>query len=128
MVWFLMIMLILMILMTMMMTLQMIFDDDDTIDDYDDPNTTDDSNDYDTTNDSDEDDPRELVEKLRKKELIERVICEHDRRQVDIRITNKGLKLLKEADKEMGRFADIISKITDKEAKALSAILEKIRG
>jgi DNA-binding MarR family transcriptional regulator len=69
-----------------------------------------------------------LVEKLRKKELIERVICEHDRRQVDIRITNKGLKLLKEADKEMGRFADIISKITDKEAKALSAILEKIRG
>jgi DNA-binding MarR family transcriptional regulator len=69
-----------------------------------------------------------LVEKLRKKELIERVICEHDRRQVDIRITNKGLRLLKEADREMGSFGDVISKITDKEAKALSAILEKIRG
>tara|TARA_B100000809_G_scaffold136156_1_gene133716 strand:+ start:9944 stop:10393 length:450 start_codon:yes stop_codon:yes gene_type:complete len=69
-----------------------------------------------------------LVEKLRKKELIERVICEHDRRQVDIRITKKGLLLLKEADREMGHFGDIISKITDKEAKALSMILDKIRG
>jgi DNA-binding MarR family transcriptional regulator len=68
-----------------------------------------------------------LVEKLRKKELIERVICEHDRRQVDIRITIKGLALLKEADKEMGKFGDITSKITKAEAKNLSDILEKIR-
>jgi DNA-binding MarR family transcriptional regulator len=68
-----------------------------------------------------------LVEKLRKKEFIERVICEHDRRQVDVRITQKGLDLLKDADQEMGKFSEIISKITETEAKQLSALLEKIR-
>ena len=45
-----------------------------------------------------------LIEvKLRKKELIERVTCTHDRRQVDVRITQNGLNLLKEADKEMNK-------------------------
>lgn len=68
-----------------------------------------------------------LVEKLRKKELIERVICEHDRRQVDVRITKQGLGLLKQADKEMDKFSDISSRITETEAKKLSNLLEKIR-
>lgn len=68
-----------------------------------------------------------LVEKLRKKELIERVTCDHDRRQVDVRITTKGLQLLIEADKEMNKLGDITSTITEKEAKTLSLILEKIR-
>ncbi len=69
-----------------------------------------------------------LVEKLRKKELIERVICEHDRRQVDVRITSKGLDLLKEADTEMNKFDKMGSKISDKEAEVLSRLLEKIRS
>ena len=68
-----------------------------------------------------------LVEKLRKKELIERVVCEHDRRQVDVRITKMGLDLLKEANKEMSKFSDISSKITEEEAKKLNDILEQIR-
>jgi DNA-binding MarR family transcriptional regulator len=68
-----------------------------------------------------------LVEKLRKKELIERVTCEHDRRQVDIRITKMGLDLLKKADEEMNKFSDINSKITEEEAKKLNDILEQIR-
>ena len=68
-----------------------------------------------------------LVEKLRKKELIERVICEHDRRQVDVRITPKGLRLLKDADYEMNNIGKMSANITDKEAKILSEILEKIR-
>jgi DNA-binding MarR family transcriptional regulator len=69
-----------------------------------------------------------LVEKLRKKELIERVICEHDRRQVDVRITKKGLNVLQEADKDMGKFSNITSKITQLEATQLSGLLEKIRA
>jgi len=69
-----------------------------------------------------------LVEKLRKKELIERVICEHDRRQVDVRITKKGLNVLQEADKDMGKFSNITSKITRLEATQLSGLLEKIRA
>lgn len=68
-----------------------------------------------------------LVEKLRTKELIERVTCEHDRRQVDVRITKKGLKLLEKADLEMNFLGEIESKISEKEATVLSQILEKIR-
>tara|TARA_B100000809_G_scaffold13391_2_gene12238 strand:+ start:7658 stop:8107 length:450 start_codon:yes stop_codon:yes gene_type:complete len=69
-----------------------------------------------------------LVEKLRKKELIERVTCEHDRRQVDVRITDSGLALLKEADKEMNQFDGMNGKLTEKEAVLLSELLEKIRA
>ncbi|MCO6500444.1 MAG: MarR family transcriptional regulator [Vicingus serpentipes] len=69
-----------------------------------------------------------LVEKLRQKELIERVICEHDRRQVDVRITKKGMGLLEKANKEMTSFTLLKSKISEKEAKLLNEILEKIRA
>lgn len=69
-----------------------------------------------------------LVEKLRKKELIERVTCEHDRRQVDVRITSAGLALLVEADKVMNKFDDMKDKLTEKEAASLSELLEKIRA
>ena len=68
-----------------------------------------------------------LVEKLRKKEFIERVTCEHDRRQVDVRITETGIALLKEAYKEMNKFDGMKDKITEKEAVSLSKLLEKIR-
>ena len=68
-----------------------------------------------------------LVEKLRKKELIERVICEHDRRQVDVKITSNGIDLLKEVDKYMNKFDQIDSKISAKEAIMLSQLLEKVR-
>jgi len=69
-----------------------------------------------------------LVEKLRTKELIERVTCEHDRRQVDVKITQKGLKLLSEADKTMGDLGMLKNKISKEEAQALNEILEKIRN
>src|ERR1041384_1552210 len=44
-----------------------------------------------------------LVERLRKAELIERKSCEVDRRAVDVKITDKGLLLLKEIDGEIGQ-------------------------
>ena len=56
-----------------------------------------------------------LVEKLRKKELVERVVCEHDRRQVDIRITEKVLKLLEKCTVEMDQFDNLCLKISKKE-------------
>jgi len=68
-----------------------------------------------------------LVEKLRQKELIERVICDHDRRQVDVKITKNGLKLLSTLDNMMNEFEILKSKITEKEAIELSEILEKMR-
>ena len=65
---------------------------------------------------------------LRQKELIERVTCEHDRRQVDVKITKKGIELLNKANKEMTNFGLLKAKITEKEAQLLNDILEKIRA
>jgi DNA-binding MarR family transcriptional regulator len=69
-----------------------------------------------------------LLEKLRKKELVERVVCASDRRQVDVRITQEGLELLVKIEKVMVSFDDGLSKITNKEAERLNKILEKIRS
>ena len=69
-----------------------------------------------------------LVEKLRQKELIERVVCESDRRQVDVRITSKGLKLIEDTEEEMKNFDDMKNRITEEEAKKLNKILDKLRG
>jgi len=69
-----------------------------------------------------------LVEKLRQKKLIERVTCELDRRQVDVKITKLGLNLLEKLAKDMTEFDAMKSNITKEEAKTLNGILDKIRG
>jgi len=68
-----------------------------------------------------------LVEKLRQKELIERVVSEQDRRQVDVKITLKGQQLLEKATKEVNNLDRIKSNITTEEAQQLNEILDKIR-
>lgn len=69
-----------------------------------------------------------LVEKLRQKELIERVTCESDRRQVDVKITHKGLALLEKVNKEMNAFKNIADNLSEQEAKTINQLLDKMRG
>ncbi|MCW8898986.1 MAG: MarR family transcriptional regulator [Flavobacteriales bacterium] len=69
-----------------------------------------------------------LVEKLRQKELIERVTCEKDRRQVDVKITKKGLELLEKVKTEMNAFKTISDNLTEKEASTINDLLDKMRG
>lgn len=69
-----------------------------------------------------------LVEKLRQKELIERVTCECDRRQVDVKITHKGLALLEKVNKEMNAFKNIADNLSEQEAKTINQLLDKMRG
>ena len=69
-----------------------------------------------------------LVEKLRQKELIERVTCESDRRQVDVKITYKGLALLEKVNKEMNAFKNIADNLSEQEAKTINQLLDKMRG
>lgn len=68
-----------------------------------------------------------LVEKLRQKALVQREICEQNRRQVDISITNKGLALLKKMDVDNAEWPSVINKISNAEAKDLNRILDKLR-
>jgi DNA-binding MarR family transcriptional regulator len=68
-----------------------------------------------------------LVEKLLKKGLVERTICEGNRRQVDIRITQVGIDLLKEVTKKMDMDSSRLITLTEKEAKQLNLLLDKLR-
>ncbi len=69
-----------------------------------------------------------LVEKLRQKGLVSREICETNRRQVDIGITDKGLALLKKIDAEGIAWIETMKNITKTEALELNRILDKLRG
>lgn len=69
-----------------------------------------------------------LVEKLRQKGLVTRVICENNRRQVDISITDKGLSLLKNIDHEEAKWIATLKNISKTEAQELNRILDKLRG
>lgn len=69
-----------------------------------------------------------LVEKLRQKELVNRKLCEANRRQVDISITTKGLKLLSEIDNDDEQGLFVQKSITKAEAVELNRILDKLRS
>jgi DNA-binding MarR family transcriptional regulator len=68
-----------------------------------------------------------LVEKLRQKGFVNREICEDNRRQVDISITDKGLQLLKKIDADTPDWNNAIEKLSKTEAKELNRILDKLR-
>jgi len=69
-----------------------------------------------------------LVEKLRQKGLVKRDVCESNRRQVDISITDKGLTLMKAVDSEEGDWVDTLKNISRTEATELNRLLDKLRG
>jgi DNA-binding MarR family transcriptional regulator len=69
-----------------------------------------------------------LVEKLRVKGFVKREICEGNRRQVDIFITDKGLGILKKIDAEESEWITTLKNISKAEAIELNRILDKLRG
>ena len=67
-----------------------------------------------------------LVEKLRKKGLVERKQCLSNRRAVDITLTNDGFELLKQINNR--RLSENIMKsLTLDEARQLNNLLDKLR-
>ena len=69
-----------------------------------------------------------IVDKLQKKGLVEREENQHDRRAVDVTITQEGLSLLQEIDKQDIEVENQLNNITIKEAKILNKLLDKLRG
>ena len=70
-----------------------------------------------------------LVEKLKLKGLVERVVCESNRRKVEISITQKGLDLIGTIQRHLdeSETSHKLDSITEEEAVLLNKILEKIR-
>ncbi len=70
-----------------------------------------------------------LVDKLRQKGLVEQKPCVQNRRKVEIKITDEGLKLLSEVDPEMeDSIKRLFVRLNDTEIKQLDELLEKFRG
>ncbi len=68
-----------------------------------------------------------LVEKLRIKQYVTRDTDENDRRQVKVKITEKGLDLLKITDIESEKYHNFSDVLTIEEAQALNNLLDKLR-
>ncbi|MDT0688849.1 MarR family transcriptional regulator [Salegentibacter sp. F188] len=69
-----------------------------------------------------------LVDKLLEKKLVDRCICEENRRKVEIVITEKGLELLKELDPIVEEVENEIAvNLSPEEISNLNYLLEKIR-
>lgn len=69
-----------------------------------------------------------LVDKLKQKGLVERVVSKKDRRQVDVRISEKGIQLLHALQDEINLYEPVKSNLTEKEAILLNQMLDKTRG
>lgn len=69
-----------------------------------------------------------IVDRLVKKELVEKCVCSKDKRLVDVTISPKGLKLLEKLDARSNEIDAGVKTITEAEAKTLNKILDKLRG
>jgi len=69
-----------------------------------------------------------LVEKLRLKGLVTRETCEENRRRVDIKVTDKGLKLMANIENKLAQFnCGFDNKLTKEEYTQLAELLDKLR-
>lgn len=73
-------------------------------------------------------DASRIVEKLRLKGLLDRVIDEEDRRACKVTITRKGMDLLSEFSKFDPEFDRLFYHLNSDELKQLNHLLDKLRG
>lgn len=69
-----------------------------------------------------------LIEKLKLKKLLNRKECKLDRRQVDLTITDAGLKLLEEIDLVMDEFEGRQPGLEEEEERQLNILLDKLNS
>jgi DNA-binding MarR family transcriptional regulator len=72
-------------------------------------------------------DTSRIVERLLKKDLVNKKICRIDKRLVDVTINEKGLQLLNRLDKKTDEFDAIISNLSTEEIETVNQLLDKIR-
>ena len=68
-----------------------------------------------------------LVDKLVKLSYLERNLCKHNRRQMEISITKAGMDILKTIQEELDEFFTTYN-LTEEEALTLSNLLDKLRS
>ncbi|MCK6641528.1 MAG: MarR family transcriptional regulator [Bacteroidia bacterium] len=70
-----------------------------------------------------------LIDKLVLKKFVDRKPCPSDRRQMDIKITGKGLELLSILDTPMQMLdRELAERLSEEDALKVSDILDRVRG
>lgn len=72
-------------------------------------------------------DTSRIVDRLIIKGLAKKMTCKEDKRLVDVTITEKGRKVLQKIDLQDDEMKNIVSALSDKEAKTFNKLLDKIR-
>lgn len=68
-----------------------------------------------------------LIDKLIDKGLVERKFCPNDRRQIEVNLTEKGLKKLDEMEDLIPSLVEKYRHLTPEEVQTLNTLLDKIR-
>ncbi len=72
-------------------------------------------------------DTSRIVDRLIAKGLVKKLPCKHDRRLVDVIISEKGKKILEKLDDSQDAMDAVLGNLSEKEANILSDLLDKIR-
>jgi DNA-binding MarR family transcriptional regulator len=72
-------------------------------------------------------DTSRIVERLLKKELVNKQVSLQDKRLVDVSISEKGIQLLDRLDKRVHLLDAVVSKLTPDDVESLNTLLDKIR-
>ena len=73
-------------------------------------------------------DTSRIVDRLIKKELVQKRACVSDKRLVDINITQKGLQLLEKLDNNTTLIGDFCKSLSVSDTIKLNTLLDKLRG
>lgn len=72
-------------------------------------------------------DTSRIVERLLKKGWVCKNVCAHDKRLVDVTISEKGLDLLERLEVKSTEIDDLIAGLTIEDAETLNLLLDKMR-
>ncbi len=72
-------------------------------------------------------DTSRIVERLLKKDLVNKQICRYDKRLVDVTLNEKGLKLLNRLEKKTYELDSIISNLSSEDIDTVNQLLDKLR-
>ncbi len=73
-------------------------------------------------------DTSRIVDRLIKKGLVKKVVCEGDRRLVDVSISTEGLLLLEKMDSHQDEMDNVFKNLDEEQAITLNNLLDRIRS
>ncbi len=73
-------------------------------------------------------DTSRIVERLLKKNLVEKRVSQIDKRLVDINISQKGINILEKLDTQNNQLDNIVKSLNNEDASILNKLLDKMRN